>query len=126
MDLLGQAEGELQGLVAVDPTLQPLLERLQQARDQVQDVALALQDYGQHLESQPLALADLQERIAQLQRLERRYGQSLAELIRRRDELAGATTELDWEARQQGVEQEERAAHDRLCQACDQLLSWLC
>lgn len=121
LDLLGQAEGELRGLVAVDPTLQPLLERLQQARDQVQDVALALQDYGQQLESQPLALADLQERIAQLQRLERRYGQSLAELIRRRDELEGATTELDWETRQQHVEQEERAAHDRLCQACSQL-----
>lgn len=121
LDLLGQAEGELRGLVAVDPTLEPLLQRLQQARDQVQDVALALQDYGQQLESQPLALADLQERIAQLQRLERRYGHSLAELIRRRDELEGATTKLDWEARQQRVEQEERAAHDRLCQACGEL-----
>lgn len=121
LDCLGQAEGELQALVAVDPALQPLLQRLQQAQDEVQDVALALQDYGQQLESHPLALADLQERIAQLQRLERRYGQSLAELIRHRDELEGATTELDWEARQQRVEQEERTAHDRLYQACDQL-----
>ncbi|MCY3538208.1 MAG: DNA repair protein RecN [Cyanobacteria bacterium MAG IRC3_bin_20] len=121
LDLLGQAEGELQALAALDPDLQPLLQRLQQAQDEVQEVAGAVQDYGQQLESHPLALADLQERIAQLQRLERRYGQSLAQLIRRRDELEGATTELDWEAQQRRVEQEERTAHDRLCQVCGQL-----
>ena len=121
LDLLGQAEGELQTMVAVDPTLQPLLQRLQLAQDEVQGVALALQDYGQQLESCPQALADLQERIAQLQHLERRHGQSLARLIQRRDQLEATTTEADWEARQQRAEQEERAAHDRLCQACGQL-----
>jgi len=121
LDLLGQAEGELQAMAAIDPTLQPLLQRLQLAQDEVHGVVAALQDYGQQLESRPQDLADLQERIAQLQRLERRYGRSLAELIHHRDELEGATTELDWEARQQRVEQEERLAHDQLCQACDQL-----
>lgn len=121
LDLLGQAEGELQAMVAIDPTLQPLLQRLQLAQDEVQGVAVALQDYGQELESHPQALADLQERIAQLQRLERRYGQSLAQLIHLRNELEDATTELDWEARQQRFEQEERAAHGQLCKACGQL-----
>ncbi len=121
MDLLGQAEGELQAMAAIDPTLQPLLQRLQLAQDEVQGVAVALQDYGQELESHPQALADLQERIAQLQRLERRYGQTLAALIHRRSELETATTALDWDTRQQGLEQKERAAHDQLRQACDQL-----
>ena len=121
LDLLAQAEGELQALVAIDPTLEPLLQRLRLAQDQLQDVAGALQDYGQQLESHPQALADLQERIAQLQRLERRYGQSLAELIHRRNELELTTTELDWEARQQRLEQKESAAHHQLRQACDQL-----
>lgn len=121
LDLLGQAEGELQAMVAIDPTLQPLLQRLQLAQDEAQGVALALQDYGQGLESRPQALADLQERIAQLQRLERRHGQSLAQLIHRRHELEGATTEPDWEARQQHAEQEERSAHDQLSQACGRL-----
>ena len=121
LDLLGQAEGELRAMVAIDPTLQPLLQRLQLAQDEMQGVAGALQDYGQQLESHPQALADLQERIAQLQRLERRHGRSLAELIHRRNELEAATTELDWDMRQQRLEQEERAAHDQLCQACGQL-----
>ena len=121
LDLLGRAEGELQAMVAVDPTLQPLLQRLQLVQDEVQGVSLALQDYGQQLESDPRTLADLQERIAQLQHLERRYGQSLAQLVHRRRELEAATTKLDWEARQQGAEQGERAAHDELCRACGQL-----
>ena len=121
LDLLGQAEGELQAIVTIDPTLQPLLQRLQVAQDDVQAVALALQDYGLQLESHPQALAELQERIDQLQRLERRYGQSLAELIHRRDELEVATTDMNWDARQQHFEQEERAAHDQLSQACGQL-----
>ena len=121
LDLLGQAEGELQAMVAIDPTLQPLLQRLQLVQDEVQGVALALQGYGQQLESHPQALADLQDRLAQLQRLERRHGQSLAQLIHRRDQLEAAATEPDWETRQQRVEQEECAAHDRLRQACGQL-----
>lgn len=121
LDLLGQAEGELQALVAIDFTLQPLLQRLQLVQEEVQGVAAVLQDYGQQLESDPQALADLQERIAQLQRLERRYGQSLAQLIHRRDELEEITTDPDWDVRQQRLEQEERTAHDQLCQACDQL-----
>ena len=101
MDLLGRAESELQALAAVDATLAPLVQRLQLAQDEAQTVAVALQDYGQQLESDPRTLADLQERIAQLQRLERRYGQSLAQLVGRRNELEAATTEMDWEARQQ-------------------------
>ena len=121
LDLLGQAEGELRAMVAIDPTLQPLLQHLQLAQDQVQGVAVALQDYGQQLESHPQVLADLQERIAQLQRLERRYGQSLAALIHHRNELEAATTEQDWDVGQQRLEQEERAAHGQLCQACSQL-----
>lgn len=121
LDLLGQAEGELQAMVAIDLTLQPLLQRLQLVQDEVQGVALALQGYGQQLESDPQALANLQERIAQLQRLERRYGQSLAQLIHRRHELETATTGLDWEVRQQRAEQEERTAHDQLRRACGRL-----
>ena len=121
LDLLGRAEGELQTLAAIDPTLAPLLQRLQLAQDELQGVAVALQDYGQQLESHPQALADLQERIALLQRLERRYGQSLAELIHRRSELEAAPTELDREARQQRLEQGERTAHHQLGQACAQL-----
>ena len=121
LDLLGRAEGELQAMVAVDPTLQPLLQRLQLVQDEVQGVALALQDYGQQLESHPQTLADLQERIAQLQRLERRHGQSLEQLVHRRDQLEAATTEPDWQGRQQRVEQEERSAHDQLRQACGRL-----
>lgn len=121
LDLLGRAEGELQALVTVDPTLQPLLQRLQHAQGEVEGVAIALQDYGQELDSHPQALSDLQERIAQLQRLERRYGQSLAELVDRRNELETAATELDRDVRQQRVEQEERAAHHQLCQACGEL-----
>ena len=121
LDLLGQAQGELQSMVAVDPTLEPLLQRLQLAHEEAQSVAMALQDYSQQLESHPQTLADLQERIAHLQRLERRHGQSLAQLIHRRDQLEAAAAEPDWEVRQQCAQQEERAAHDRLRQACDQL-----
>ena len=121
LDLLGQAEGELQAMVAVDPTLAPLLQRLQLAQEEAQSVAMALQDYSQQLESHPQALAELQERIAQLQSLERRHGQSLAQLIHRRDQLEAAAAEPDWEVRQQWAQQEERAAHDRLRQACGQL-----
>ncbi len=121
LDLLGQADRDLQAMVAFDPMLQPLLQGLQLVQEDVQRLAAALQDYGEQLESDPQSLADLQERIAQLQRLERRYGQSLPELIHHRDALEATTVKVDWEAQKQHLEEQERLAHDQLRQACDQL-----
>ena len=117
-DLLGVAASELQSVAAVDPSLSNLLERIQQLQGAVQDLGLNLQRYGEALDGDPQTLAALQERMARLKTLERRYGLDLAALIQRRDALAAASEGEDPAAAERHLEAEERAADQQLSQAC--------
>ena len=121
LDLLGAAAAELQGAVAFDASLADLLERVRNLQGVVQELALGLQRYGETLDGDPRTLAALQERIAQLKTLERRYGLDLKHLIERRDALAAAGGDEDLEARHQRLVAEERAAYGQLNRACSAL-----
>jgi DNA repair protein RecN (Recombination protein N) len=87
LDHLAACEQELQAMAALDAELQPRLQVVLETLSQVQDLTRELDHYGAALESDPEALATLQDRIAQLRSLERRHGLDLAELIAERDRL---------------------------------------
>ena len=115
---------ELQQLQSLDSSLSVSAERCLDMEAGLLDLIRGLEAYGASLESDPERLGVLQERLALLKRLERRYGVELKVLIERRDALrdqnaaGGADAALDVLRHQ---EQEARKHRD----SCNQSLTVL-
>jgi DNA repair protein RecN (Recombination protein N) len=80
-DHLGRIVTELGGLTGVDPRLAPLAASLREALILVQETAHELRRYRDGLSFTPNDLQRAEERWELLQRLKRKYGDSLAEVI---------------------------------------------
>jgi DNA repair protein RecN (Recombination protein N) len=78
---VGAVADQLDDLRAIDPSLGGLSERLRESLYNLEDVALQLRDYGEKLEFEPHRQEQVEERLALLARLKRKYAPSLAELI---------------------------------------------
>ncbi|MCP9797134.1 DNA repair protein RecN [Cyanobium sp. Lug-B] len=113
LDHLAACDQELQTMAGLDAGVAPLHGACAEALASLQDLARDLDRYGSLLESDPDSLALLQERMAQLKALERRHGQTLAELMARRDELRDQLAGADAEAALAGLEAAEAAARQR-------------
>jgi len=113
---------ELAPLAALDPALEPLRERLEGAQAVVEDVARDLGKYARGIRSDPARLAEVEERLFLLQRLCRKHGATLEELVAKREALSHALGELGsfdetMAARKAAVDEAEaraRAAAERL------------
>jgi DNA repair protein RecN (Recombination protein N) len=85
---------ELAPLAALDPALAPLVERLEGARAVVEDVARDLGRYARGVRSDPARLAEIEERLFLLQRLCRKHGGTVADLVAKREAVARDLAEL--------------------------------
>lgn len=110
LDHLAACEAELAAMQLLDPEAAELASRCSDGLAQLQDLARDLDRYGALLESDPESLGQLQERIAQLKALERRYGKSLEELIAWRDQLREQLAPGGAEASLEALEAAEAAA----------------
>ena len=68
-------------LSRIDGTLEGLREHLKNADLSLQEAAYTLRDYLGKLESNPARLEEVETRLAAIDRLKRKYGQSLAEVL---------------------------------------------
>jgi DNA repair protein RecN (Recombination protein N) len=66
-----------------DVRLQPIAEQTEAARISIQDIAYALRDYADHIDANPQELERLQTRLADLERLHRKYGPDLLEHLQK-------------------------------------------
>ena len=111
----------LEALRGVDPRLDGLAERLRSALYELEDLGGELRGYEQEVEGEPGRLEEVEERLAALERLERKHGGTIAAVLEhaercraRRDELAGAEVALE---RAQGELAEAEAELSRLASA---------
>ncbi len=84
---LGLAQRALANALRMDPSLEPLASQLETLESELRDVAVRASDYLAELEVDPDRLASVEERIARLEALRRKYGRSVAEMLARRDEI---------------------------------------
>ena len=87
-DQLAEAARIALGLATVDPQLGDLAERLAGAQAEVRDAALELERYVAGIEADPSRLARAEERLHQIEQLQRKYGATLADVLEFRDAAA--------------------------------------
>jgi DNA repair protein RecN (Recombination protein N) len=85
---LGQVWRRLSELADLEPRVQPYLEMREGLKSQLEDLAFFLRDLTADLEASPGRLEQVEERLALLERLKRKYGGSLAAVIAAREEAA--------------------------------------
>ena len=94
-DRLADAAARLRRLGDTDPTLAPFASALEDAYHRVADTAAELAHYATTIDHDPARLEALRERQALLERLQRKYGPSLADVIAMREALQRELDELD-------------------------------
>jgi len=122
VDTLGRALGGLREAERLDPELGPVRALVEDALAQLEDAGGQLGRYVRGLAPDPARLEVVERRLAELSRLQKKYGGSVEDLLRTRDalaaELARATAGdeelVELATAAEGAEREARAAAERL------------
>lgn len=122
--LLASAADRLQSVAGVDDALDALSERLRAIAVEARELASELRDYGERLAGEDGSLEELEGRLAGVERLMRKYGGSISEVLAyaeraraRHAELDGAEIEL---SRARERLEQVRAEHERAAMALRQ------
>jgi DNA repair protein RecN (Recombination protein N) len=100
-------------LADVDPTFRPHLEARDAIKSQLEDLAEALRAYGETIDASPARLQEVEDRLALLERLKRKYGPALADVIAKQDALSRQLEALEHaDERRAGLEADTHAARD--------------
>ena len=75
------AQKQVEELARYEPKFQDALAALEQARISVEDVGATLRDYAGGIQASPEHLAQVEDRLALLDRLKRKYGATVDEVI---------------------------------------------
>ena len=81
LSLAGAAAKRVDELCRIDSSLDGLREHLKAADLSLQEVSYSLRDYLSKLEANPGRLEEIETRLAALDKLKRKYGQSLDEVV---------------------------------------------
>jgi DNA repair protein RecN (Recombination protein N) len=89
------AAKHLEELAKFDDQFKEQLTALQSARITVEDLGTTLRDYAENIDASPERLADVEDRLALLDRLKRKYGHTLDEVIAFADDLRRKLNEIE-------------------------------
>jgi DNA repair protein RecN (Recombination protein N) len=92
---LRAAERHLEELARYELRFGDAAHQLASARATVEDVAETVRDFGEGIQSSPERLAEIEDRLALLDRLKRKYGPSVAEVIAYGQEVAARLNEIE-------------------------------
>jgi DNA repair protein RecN (Recombination protein N) len=123
---LGKYTVKLKELAGIDQNLQPTLELLESSLAQLQEAAIQLRRYAGRVHFDPRALEQLEDRLAEIQRLKRKYSANVEEILRIHREtkesldglaqgegqIAGLEKAFE-EARRSAWETAEKISHER-------------
>ena len=89
------AQKHVEELVRYEPKFQEAHAALDSARISVEDVGASLRDYAGGIESSPEHLAEIEDRLALLDRLKRKYGPGLNDVMELGQEAARKLSEVE-------------------------------
>lgn len=95
VSLIAQAESALRGAAGLDPRLDALAERAATASLELADFAGELRDYAEASADEPDALEQVEERLAAIERLERKHGGTLEAVLAHAESCRGEIARLE-------------------------------
>ncbi len=79
-------ERDLEGIVAIDQTLKDELEELEEAKYRIEEISIAVRDYRRKIEFNPQKLEEILERKELINKLKRKYGSTIKDILNYRKE----------------------------------------
>jgi DNA repair protein RecN (Recombination protein N) len=92
---LGQVWRRVGELASVDAQFKPYLDARDSIKSQLEDLAAFLRSYAHGIDSSPATLQDVEERLALVERLKRKYGPTLDDVVARREALRRELGDLE-------------------------------
>ena len=92
---LGKYSGRLRELAGVDQHLRPTVELLESSLAQLQEAAAQLRRYAERIHFDRNSLEQVEERLAEIQRLKRKYGGSVEDILRVHEEIRESLGSLE-------------------------------
>lgn len=92
---LSQLELRLGKATELDPQLERYSTLVQSARVELEEVVASLSDYLSTLQFEPGELETLEQRLAEIDRLKRKYGGSIEEILQQAEELKSRLSDLE-------------------------------
>ena len=89
------AQKHLEELARYDPKFTESAQQIAAARATVEDVAATVRDYADSIDASPERLAEIEDRLALLDRLKRKYGSTLADVIAFGEEVSRKLAEIE-------------------------------
>jgi DNA repair protein RecN (Recombination protein N) len=91
---LGSVWRRVGELAALDATFQPYIDAKDGIKSQLEDLALHLRRYADGIEASPARLQQVEDRLALLERLKRKHGPTLSDVLARHEALRSEVSEL--------------------------------
>jgi DNA repair protein RecN (Recombination protein N) len=98
VERLGRVVSALDEVSAIDPVLKPVTEDLRAALYQIEEAGRTLGDYASRVEFDPVRLAEIEERLAELGALKRKYGATVDDILVQRESFANELDALHHQA----------------------------
>src|SRR5271156_5365310 len=92
---LRAAQKQLEELARYEPKFQEAVAALDSARISVEDVGATVRDYAGGIQASPDHLAEVEDRLALMDRLKRKYGPSLDDVIHHGEEVSRKLSEME-------------------------------
>ena len=125
--LLGGAVRHVEDLARFQESLREAVQQLRSAQAAVEDVAATLRDFADEATASPDRLAEVEDRLALLDRLKRKYGPELGSVIAFGETAAGKLADLEnRDARLQELASAMGAAEERYKEVAEKLTELRC
>jgi len=111
---LGGVWRRVADLATLDRKFESFLTERDGIKSQLEELASFLRQYGASIEASPQRLQEIEDRLALLERLKKKYGPTLRDCVERRDALRRELADLErGDERIAELEREHNAARDR-------------
>ncbi len=101
-EMLTAALDKLAQLAALDPQQEPLRRDVQESLYVIEEVVHSVRDYGARMDVDPARLQAIEDRLAVVARLKRKYGKTIAEILQHRDTIA--SEQQSWDQHEERLE----------------------
>lgn len=92
---LTAAQRHLEELARFDATFVEAASQIANARAAVEDISATVRDYAENIDASPERLEQIEDRLAVLDRLKRKYGRALAEVLAYAEDVAVKLAEIE-------------------------------